>query len=163
MSRATISVSKFVGSISLGLLTGISYSLSTFTVPSLLALPSATTAHHSFSRLRDSGARHLRTLSIVSGVSFLLAYTLSPRQGRHPYLLWTASMVALSVGGDVYLTREEQSSRQRRRRGEEVDSPANGEEVRKGMERFQLGQAVRTGFAGVGFLMSIVGLWGDGF
>ncbi|KAI9845709.1 MAG: hypothetical protein M1837_004542 [Sclerophora amabilis] len=163
MLRATVSISKFVGSISLGLLTGVSYSLSTFTIPALLALPSAITAHHSFVRLQTLGVNHLRALSAISGVSLLLAYTLSPRQGRHPYLLWTASMVGLSVSGDLWLSRDGRSLAKSRRRGDEDDAPANGEEVRKSMERFQLIQGVRTGIAGLGFVMSVVGLWGDGF
>ena len=52
-----------------------------------------------------------------------------------------------------------------RRRGAEsgTDSPANGEEVRNSMEQFRMAQGVRAGIAGLGFLMSIVGIWGDGF
>ena len=38
----------------------------------------------------------------------------------------------------------------------------NGEEIRERMHGFTLGQVVRTAVAGVGFAMSVVGIWGDG-
>jgi autophagy-related protein 33 len=46
--------------------------------------------------------------------------------------------------------------------GEEIEEDVNGEEVRKQMEGFMMTQVVRTVFAGIGFLMSIIGIWGDG-
>lgn len=46
--------------------------------------------------------------------------------------------------------------------GEEMEEEVNGEEVRHQMEGFKLSQIVRTGIAGLGFAMSIVGIWGDG-
>jgi autophagy-related protein 33 len=46
--------------------------------------------------------------------------------------------------------------------GEEMEDEVNGEEVRQHMEGFKLNQIVRTAFAGVGFAMSVVGMWGDG-
>lgn len=39
----------------------------------------------------------------------------------------------------------------------------NGEEVKNAMERFQLAQAVRATISGLGFVMSVVGIWGDGY
>lgn len=44
-----------------------------------------------------------------------------------------------------------------------ASSDANGEEVKNGMERFQLAQMVRASIAGLGFAMSVIGIWGDGF
>lgn len=46
--------------------------------------------------------------------------------------------------------------------GDEEGSGVNGEMVRRAMERFQLAQGVRAGFAGMAFAMSVVGIWGDG-
>ncbi|KAI9676186.1 MAG: hypothetical protein M1817_000931 [Caeruleum heppii] len=173
MSRTTIAISKFVGSISLGLLTGISYSLATLTVPSLLALPSATTAHHTFTRLRALAITHLRALSLVSGTSLVLAYWLSPRRARHPYLLWTSLTVALGAAGDLWSARQQRLRAVRRGRGDEEfdgsgagtgrDAPVNGEEVRNAMEGFQVGQMAWAGVSGLGFVMSVVGIWGDVF
>lgn len=156
----------------------------------MLALPSAITAHHTFLRLQSLGLTHLRLLSAVSTGSLLVAYMLSPRYGRHPYLLWTALTVALSAGTDLWLSRDARRLLVKERRraaaaatgssngggssaGNEQtpaaaaatgdSSPANGEEVKIGMERFQVAQAVRAGIAGLGFLMSVVGIWGDGY
>ena len=48
--------------------------------------------------------------------------------------------------------------------GEEMEpeEDVNGEEVRQAMEGFLTSQIIRTAIAGVGFAMSIVGIWGDG-
>lgn len=46
--------------------------------------------------------------------------------------------------------------------GEEMDEDVNGEEVRQQMDGFKTNQVVRTVIAGVGFAMSVVGIWGDG-
>jgi len=201
MSRSTIAICKFVGSISLGLLTvrhpsthpfllillpslprtthvlhhphhqqqltslpssiqGVSYTLSTLTLPSLLSLPSATTAHTTFLRLQTLAKTHVRSLSALATTTLVLAYALAPRRGRHPYLLWTALTVALSGGVDFALRLDEE---QLRRTEEGEGGGVNGEMVRKGMERFRVAQAVRAAVAGCGFVMSVVGIWGDGF
>jgi len=46
--------------------------------------------------------------------------------------------------------------------GEEMEEDVNGEEVREQMEGFMMTQVVRTVVAGIGFAMSVVGIWGDG-
>lgn len=46
--------------------------------------------------------------------------------------------------------------------GEEMDEEVNGEEIREQMEGFMTSQLARTLVAGVGFAMSVVGIWGDG-
>jgi autophagy-related protein 33 len=45
---------------------------------------------------------------------------------------------------------------------EEQEEQVNGEEVREQMEGFQQRQIVRTAIAGIGFMMSVIGIWGDG-
>ncbi|KAI9715666.1 MAG: hypothetical protein M1812_005818 [Candelaria pacifica] len=162
MSRTTIALSKFVGSVSLGLLTGLSYSLSTITLPTLLCLPSATTAHKAFLHLKITSKYHLRLLSAISASSLLIAYILSPSRARHPYLLWTALTVALSGGVDFALRPEEDMLKNGKRR-EVEDEDVNEEQVRQGMERWKIVQSARAGISGFGFGMSIVGIWGDGF
>ncbi|KAL2064757.1 hypothetical protein VTL71DRAFT_3896 [Oculimacula yallundae] len=97
MASRTVSTLKFVGTISLGLLTGLSYSLTTLTLPTLLNLPSASSASKAFANLSSSSLLHLRTLAGVSSTSFLLAYLLSPRSQKHPYLLWTTLFVVSST------------------------------------------------------------------
>lgn len=44
----------------------------------------------------------------------------------------------------------------------ELDDEVNGEEVRQQMEGFQQSQILRTAIAGIGFMMSVIGIWGDG-
>ncbi|XMA19482.1 hypothetical protein WAI453_012273 [Rhynchosporium graminicola] len=96
MASRSVSTLKFVGTISLGLLTGLSYSLTTFTLPTLLNLPSASSASKAFANLNTSSLLHLRPLAGISSTSFLLAYFLSPRSQKHPYLLWTTLFVVSS-------------------------------------------------------------------
>ena len=43
------------------------------------------------------------------------------------------------------------------------EADLNGEELERGMVEFRKAQAIQTGIAGIGFLMSIVGIWGDGY
>ncbi|KAK3368846.1 hypothetical protein B0T24DRAFT_341511 [Lasiosphaeria ovina] len=86
-------VLKFVGTVSLGLLTGLSYTLSTLTIPTLLGLPSASAAVGAFDSLTASAKKHLHTLTTVSASAFTLAYLLSPRAARHPYLIYTSILV----------------------------------------------------------------------
>ena len=46
--------------------------------------------------------------------------------------------------------------------GEEGEEEVNGEEMREQMEGFMTSQIIRTIVAGLGFAMSVVGIWGDG-
>ncbi|KAI9777956.1 MAG: hypothetical protein M1839_008491 [Geoglossum umbratile] len=170
MPRFAIATAKFVGSVSLGLLTGLSYTLANITIPPLLHLPAAEAAHSTFNHILASSRAHLRALSILSSSSLLLAYALSPRRARHPYLVWTAAMVGLSSYGNITYfcatgkPRSGMHTRRRRSVYEEVsDVDVNGERLEKAMEDFQFRQTVRTVVVGLGFLMNIVGIWGDGY
>lgn len=159
--------------------------------------------------------RQLGVLSTLSGSAFALAFFLSPRYFRHPYLLYTSLLVfgsRLAVSDLVapYLSlgppassassssaaatrrREQQQKRERaaaaaRARmeasyevlgsdahsegagsasGEDLDTieedNVNGEEVRAKVEAFLKKQMVQSTVAGLGFLMAVVGIWGDG-
>jgi autophagy-related protein 33 len=46
--------------------------------------------------------------------------------------------------------------------GEDLEEEINGEEVRSEVEFFVKNQLVQTALAGVGFMMAVVGIWGDG-
>lgn len=185
MSR-TVTASKFVGTISLGLLTGLSYTLSTTTVPPLLALPSATPAHSTFRHLRALTSRHQVLLSTLSASSFIMAYLLSPSRSRHPYLLWASLAVGLGWSGEAYASVKRRVSR--KKTGRENASSAgrkanrivkegswtedeewvsdegnvNGEVVREGMNGWRVKQGLKAGVWGLGWAMAVVGLWGDG-
>lgn len=193
---------------------GLSYSLSTVTVPSILSLPSASDAVRAFQNLYPSATTRLRVLTGVSATSFLLAFFLSPRAFRHPYLVYSSVLCLTSgfaeqIAPYVLKGSPENSSeavaarRQARREREEArkaariarqearmeasyevlgdshsdaatsDSEAaaaaaaeeeilNGEEVRGEVEGFKRTQIVQTAIASVGFLMSVIGIWGDG-
>lgn len=44
----------------------------------------------------------------------------------------------------------------------ETDTDVNGEEVRQGVEKLVVGSSVKAVLSGVGFVMAVVGIWGDG-
>lgn len=185
---------------------GVSYTLSTLTVPTLLTLPSASTAAKAFRSLDSTAKTQLRVLSSVSGSAFLLAFLLSSRPYRHPYLLYTSVLVFSSrfVTSEIlapYLfpsprdgpgstskqqtqVRRERASRAGMEASYEVlgsdshsdgaasedlepdeDAQAqqiNGEVVRGEVEEFLKKQVLQTAVAGLGFLMAVIGIWGDG-
>ncbi|KAL1606482.1 hypothetical protein SLS60_003886 [Paraconiothyrium brasiliense] len=164
MTSPTVSICKFVGTISLGLLTGISASLSTTALPALLTLPTAVTARstHTYlsskTRLLSSYLRHITTFTLFS------AYLLSPRRFRHPYLLYTSIFAFISGPGVDYAVAFREGKNEQRAlldleaQGDDV----NGEEVRHAVERMKVTEAWRAGISGVAFAMGVVGIWGDG-
>ncbi|KAK3324362.1 hypothetical protein B0T19DRAFT_428431 [Cercophora scortea] len=213
MAARGVSLLKFVGTVSLGLLTGLSYTLSTLTIPTLLALPSASAAAKAFESLATTAKKHLQVLTYVSGSAFALAYLLSPRYFRHPYLLYTSLLVFGSrlATNDVvapYLSlgpapsqssstsssslaaatarkqkKEHAAARARMEASYEVlgsdvhsegtgsasgeepeveEEQINGEEVRVKVEAFLKKQIAQSTVAGLGFLLAVVGIWGDG-
>lgn len=97
MACKKVSALKFVGTVSVGLLTGASYTLTTITAPALLTLPSAATASRALTALTTTASTHLTTLSALSTSAFALAYALSPQPSRHPYLLYTSLLSALTA------------------------------------------------------------------
>ncbi|KAK1780067.1 hypothetical protein QBC45DRAFT_116671 [Copromyces sp. CBS 386.78] len=214
MTTRGVSVLKFVGTVSLGLLTGVSFTLSTLTIPALLTLPSANDAARALESLSTSAKKHLRTLSTVSGSAFAIAYYLSPRAYRHPYLIYTSLLVfgsrfitsgffgpyfsfitpavpaSFSSGMSSVSFVTARSSQQQKKKSstprgleasyevlgdpshseatsgsedvEEGLANVNGEEVRANVEVFLKKNIVQSAVAGVAFLMSVVGIWGDG-
>lgn len=119
-----ITVAKFVGTISLGLLTvrhcllpsfscrpmddlyltplthfwqGLSYSISTVTIPALQLLPTASVAAQSFKDIQLRTRRRVVTLSNLTALCLLTAFSLASPRRKHPYLIWTG-LVAL-IGG----------------------------------------------------------------
>lgn len=189
---------------------GLSYTLSTLTVPTLLTLPSASTAAKAFRSLTTTARTHLRTLAGVSSTAFFLAFVLSPRSARHPYLLYTSALVAISrlsvsdfvapylfahphqpasssshrqsssaarkdrsatrrmeasydvIGSDAHSEATLDSASDRSIEDDGATADVNGEEVRGEVEAFLKKQVVSAATAGLGFLMAVVGIWGDG-
>ncbi|PVI06320.1 hypothetical protein DM02DRAFT_609889 [Periconia macrospinosa] len=163
MSNRTVPVLKFVGTVSLGLLTGVSASLSTIALPALLTLPTAVTARSTYTyvssktRVLSSYLRHVTTFALFS------AYLLSPSRFRHPYLLYTSILTFVSGPGvdlAVSLTagKDALSNLELENQGDDV----NGEQVRHAVERMKTTESARASVAGLAFAMGLVGLWGDG-
>lgn len=175
-------------------------------IPSILSLPSASSASRAFQNLLTTSTLQSRILTGLSTTSLLAAFFFSPRSYRHPYLLYT-SILAFTAGFSEYITpyilstTEDGSSRQdaaarlaaRRERltarasartakmeasyevlgdaqsdgtgSEDLDAEEenlNGEEVRVEVVSFLKTQYVQTAVASLGFLMAVVGIWGDG-
>ena len=177
-----------------------------------MTLPSASTASRAFKSLTTTAETHLRRLNYLSSSAFFLAYILSPRSARHPYLLYTFILVSgaqLVTSGflapffflnphqaqcsstktttsttttTATTQRKERAARARMEAsyevlgatvsdlhsdgttsGEEVETEEqNGEDVRVEVESFLKKQMVQTVVTGFAFLLSVVGIWGDG-
>ncbi|KAF2714726.1 hypothetical protein K504DRAFT_478118 [Pleomassaria siparia CBS 279.74] len=160
-----VTICKFVGTISLGLLTGVSTTLTTISLPALLTLPTAINARTTLSYLTSrnkvlsSYLRHITTFTLFS------AYLLSPRRFRHPYLLYTSLFTFASGAGVDYAIAVLKDGPNQARMELDLEAQGddvNGEQVRQTVEKLQFVEQVRTGVAGVAFAMATVGIWGDG-
>ncbi|KAK0659513.1 hypothetical protein DIS24_g3975 [Lasiodiplodia hormozganensis] len=171
----TIALCKFVGTISLGLLTGVSYTLSTSALPALLELPTAVHGYTTFLSMQYAAKRHVRLLTATAVSTLSLAFILSPPRARHPYLLWTSLVAAAGGAGVDYAMRrqngdsetgapDDNGSANAERswvdleKGEDV----NGEMVRNGVERFRIAEGARAAINGLAFTLGVIGIWGDG-
>ncbi|CAA9963216.1 hypothetical protein PTMSG1_06584 [Pyrenophora teres f. maculata] len=163
MAAQTVSICKFVGTISLGIATGVSATLSTLALPALLALPTAPHARTSLTYLSTKSTNLSSYLRHVTTFTLFSAYLLSPRRFRHPYLLYTSIFAFVSGPGVDYAVSFTEGSDERmvmelEAQGDEV----NGEQVRQAVERKQRTEWVKTALAGAAFAMQVVGMWGDG-
>lgn len=196
MGVCPITLTKFVGTFSLGLLTGTSYTLSQIALPTLALLPSASTASRTLTALQVTTTRTTLTLATISSLSLITAFSLASRRNKHPYLLWTALVSFLGGQGVEWwfngferfpsfrsrrtvksAAPEESVNRGRKAMGdseyvsinretssgsEQEDTPVNGEKVEREMARERQIQLVRTVVSGMGFMMGVIGIWGDG-
>lgn len=104
---------------------------------------------------------------------------MSPRHGRHPYLLYSGFAVALGWSGEllaklragVEAKKEEGKGKGKERMREESWSEdeewieregVNGEAVREGIERWRARQGWKAAVWGVGWGLAVLGIWGDG-
>ncbi|CEI64210.1 hypothetical protein FVEN_g9049 [Fusarium venenatum] len=181
----SVSLLKFVGTVSLGLLTGVSYSISSLALPALLRLPSSTSASHGLSTLTATLKTPVLALTSLASAPFLISFFLAPRSSRHPYLLYTALLATLSSVAPMLIptpaprraasSAPRKSSRAKMEASYEVlgdahSEPAsdediediNGEEVRAEVEGLTRSYLARTAISALGFAMAVVGIWGDG-
>ncbi|KAL5356482.1 hypothetical protein BJX96DRAFT_142871 [Aspergillus floccosus] len=179
-----ITVSKFVGTVSLGLLTGLSYSAASITLPSLKLLPTASDASRSLNEVKRLNRKHGLRLTNLANGCLLFAYGISPSHRKHPYLVWmcVASTIG-SYGMDYWFHRQVgfkawfqsllqdgcgwRSSRKTAGKKDEdlvvveAEENVNGESVDRDMDNERRFQRVRAVFSGLALSMGIVGLWGD--
>ncbi|PGH09009.1 hypothetical protein AJ79_05804 [Helicocarpus griseus UAMH5409] len=94
-----ITVSKFVGTVSLGLLTGLSFATSSITIPSLQSLPNASTASRTLKELQLRTRKNVLRLSNITAIALFTAFSLSSPRRKHPYLIWTALMSLIGGTG----------------------------------------------------------------
>ncbi|PWY72931.1 hypothetical protein BO70DRAFT_355000 [Aspergillus heteromorphus CBS 117.55] len=178
-----ITVSKFVGTVSLGLLTGLSYSASTVAIPSLSLLPTAATASRSFSEVKRLNRKHGLRLTNIANGCLLFAFCLSSKQRKHPYLIWMCVTSTIgSYGMDYWFHRQDgvkawfrsvlqdvgccHKAAQKQKKEEDIvvveaEENVNGESVEREMAIERRFQRVRAVFSGVALAMGIIGLWGD--
>jgi autophagy-related protein 33 len=151
-------------SIILMLYQGISATVSTIALPSLLALPTAVNARTTFSYLSTKSQYYTAYLRHITTFTLFSAYLLSPRRFRHPYLLYTSILSFVSGPGIDFIVSWRQGTDDRttalalEAQGDDV----NGEQVREAVERKKFNESVKATFAGLAFAMSVVGIWGDG-
>ncbi|RJE26894.1 hypothetical protein PHISCL_00806 [Aspergillus sclerotialis] len=179
-----ITVTKFVGTVSLGLLTGLSYSASTITVPSLKSLPTSANASRSLNEVKRLNRKHCLRLTNLANGCLLFAYTLSPKHRKHPYLIWMIITSTVgSYGVDYWFHRQNgfktwvqsifqdtaclcSGGKSATKKEEDLvvvesEEDMNGEGVKSEMNQERRMQRVRAWFSGVALAMGIVGLWGD--
>ena len=149
-------------------------------------LPSADSASHALTTFTSYVRLPVLALSALSSLPLLLSFALSPRSSRHPYLVYTSLLAALSVGAPALVpvparstpvAKKPKSTTRAMEQSYEVlgyaaseapseeeldDFAVNGEEVRAEAEGTARGFMVRTGVAALGFAMAVVGIWGDG-
>lgn len=165
---------------------GVSYTVSNVALPTILRLPSSSSASAGLSGIASSLKVPVLTLTALASTPFLLCYAFSSRSGRHPYLLYTSLFAVLSSVAPSLVpqptprpvatkTAKASSSRSRMEASYEVLGDAqsdaaseediddvNAEEVRVKIEGLARGYVARTSLAALGFAMAVVGIWGDG-
>ncbi|KAJ5958673.1 uncharacterized protein N7479_005823 [Penicillium vulpinum] len=179
-----ISVSKFVGTVSLGLLTGLSYSTSAITIPALQLLPTATTAVRSLNEVKRLTRRYALRLSFLTNACFCFAWCLSSPRRRHPYMIWLWIFSTVSAHGvdfwfnrhlgfknwasavirDVShfsLVQDSNTTKDEDLAMVEAQEDVNGETVQREMDRERRLHRARTWLSGIALSIGIVGLWGD--
>ncbi|KAI9904807.1 hypothetical protein N3K66_001336 [Trichothecium roseum] len=190
MATKGVPLLKFMGTVSLGLLTGVSYTVSTLTLPSLLNLPSSLSASHALAAMTSALRVPVLSLTTLSAGSLLLSFALSPGSARHPYLLYTSVLAVASGVAPALLPAPPKAAaagapKQKKPRklptrsmeasyevlgdvpgeepvSEEDEGVVNGEEVRAEVDGVAKGFLVRTGVSALAFAMAVMGVWGDG-
>ncbi|TGZ76198.1 hypothetical protein EX30DRAFT_336900 [Ascodesmis nigricans] len=161
--RKLIVALKISSAIALGLLSGVHFNFSTNTIQTLLNLPSASQAQRAFTTSIGLLRSTVRPLELLTTVALFGAYALSPKSGRHPYLLLAGAPVVVSIAVEKMKLAGVEMGVQRARTAKEGEVEVNGEVVRGGIEAWRQWALVRGGIVGLGFVLNVVGLYGDRF
>ncbi|CAG9938042.1 unnamed protein product [Clonostachys rosea f. rosea IK726] len=105
MTSSGVSLLKFVGTVSLGLLTGASYTVSAFAFPTFLHFPSSADASRALVDFNSRLRIPIIALTSLASAPLLLSFVLSPRNSRHPYLLYTSLLTLLSFAAPNLVAR----------------------------------------------------------
>ncbi|CAG9971485.1 unnamed protein product [Clonostachys byssicola] len=105
MTSSGVSLLKFVGTVSLGLLTGASYTVSAFSFPTFLHFPSSADASRALADFNSRLRIPFIALTSLASAPLLLSFVLSPRNSRHPYLLYTSLLTLLSFAAPNLVAR----------------------------------------------------------
>ncbi|VUC34463.1 unnamed protein product [Clonostachys rosea] len=105
MASSGVSLLKFVGTVSLGLLTGASYTVSAFAFPTFLHFPSSVDASRALADFNSRLRIPIIALTSLASAPLLLSFALSPRNSRHPYLLYTSLLTLLSFAAPNLVAR----------------------------------------------------------
>ena len=108
-----------------------------------------------------------RPLELVATTTLVGAYLLSPKTGRHPYLFLASAPVLISIaleklklsGVEIGVLDVQTAANTRKGTGSEVE--VNGEVVRAGVDEWARWGVVRGAIVGSGFLVGLVGIYGD--
>ncbi|KAJ5089199.1 hypothetical protein N7532_007883 [Penicillium argentinense] len=181
-----ITVCKFAGTVSLGLLTGLSYSTSHITIPALKLLPTSTAASRCFNEVKRLNRKYALRLSGIVNSCFLFAFYASPPWRQHPYMMWACTISSAATWGlDYYVNRHRglktwlvevirdgygvSLTNTTSRKEEDLvvvdteseEEDVNGESVQAEMANESTMQIFRLSLSYVALSIAIVGLWGD--
>ncbi|KAF3482455.1 uncharacterized protein GIQ15_05214 [Arthroderma uncinatum] len=96
-------MAKFVGMVSVGISTGLSYAISSIALPALQGLPTASLAAQALTDIQYKARRTALTLSHITVITLIAAFSLSSPRRRHPYLLWTSAFSLLGgIGLELF-------------------------------------------------------------
>ncbi|KAI5777695.1 hypothetical protein EDC01DRAFT_713648 [Geopyxis carbonaria] len=160
---------KIGGTFSLGLLTGTHLNFSLNTIKSIISVASAPHAQRAFITSLGLLRSTVRPLEIIATASLITSWILSPRYGRHPYLWIASTPIFISIAIEkcklagvetgVLSTQTVLSHPITKRSNMEAE--INGEVVNENLECWGKWGLLRGGIIGTGFVISLIGLYGD--
>ncbi|RKF62287.1 hypothetical protein OnM2_034027 [Erysiphe neolycopersici] len=193
MTERLVRILKLSGVVSLGFLAGFSCSLSTLALPIFMSNCNQRSSSQDIKEFSNRSINLIRTFACFSSSSFFIAFFFAPNTQKHPYLLWTSLLVGSSflvdlipnlvtgLGKSTLCQGTTKNGKASSRHNNQLDasyevltkSSHSDDEIEDSesikseacaqIKSQLLLERIRTAFTGVGFAMSIVGIWGDRF